>query len=138
MVLLAATSSITSLHYLIGTSSAYHVVAVSLPGRVRYVAADLLNIKDTREKLSGLIEVTHIFYAAYQDRPSWAELVKPNLAMLVNIVDTIEPIAPDLQHVSLMQGYKVYGAHLGPFKTPARETDANHMPPEFNMISRIS
>ena len=32
-----------------------------------------------------------------------------------------------------MQGYKVYGAHLGPFKTPARETDANHMPPEFNI-----
>jgi nucleoside-diphosphate-sugar epimerase len=32
-----------------------------------------------------------------------------------------------------MQGYKVYGAHLGPFKTPARETDANHMPPEFNV-----
>jgi nucleoside-diphosphate-sugar epimerase len=32
-----------------------------------------------------------------------------------------------------MQGYKVYGAHLGPFKTPARETDAGHMPPEFNV-----
>jgi nucleoside-diphosphate-sugar epimerase len=32
-----------------------------------------------------------------------------------------------------MQGYKVYGAHLGPFKTPARETDPGHMPPEFNV-----
>jgi nucleoside-diphosphate-sugar epimerase len=32
-----------------------------------------------------------------------------------------------------MQGYKVYGAHLGPFKTPARETDPPHMPPEFNI-----
>ena len=102
-------------------------------GRVRYVAADLLHIDDTREKLSGLTEVTHIFYAAYQDRPTWAELVQPNLAMLVNIVEAIEPIAPGLKHVSLMQGYKVYGAHLGPFKTPARETDANHMPPEFNI-----
>ncbi len=102
-------------------------------GRVRYVAADLLNIDDTREKLNSLTEVTHIFYAAYQDRPTWAELVPPNLAMLVNTVETIEPIAPGLKHVSLMQGYKVYGAHLGPFKTPARETDANHMPPEFNI-----
>jgi nucleoside-diphosphate-sugar epimerase len=27
----------------------------------------------------------------------------------------------------------VYGAHLGPFKTPARESDADHMPPEFNI-----
>ncbi len=53
--------------------------------------------------------------------------------MLVNVVNAIEPIAPKLQHISLMQGYKVYGAHLGPFKTPARETDAHHMPPEFNI-----
>lgn len=32
-----------------------------------------------------------------------------------------------------MQGYKVYGAHLGPFATPAREDDPPHMPPEFNV-----
>lgn len=102
-------------------------------GRVKYVAVDLLNKDDINEKISSFTEVTHIFYAAYQDRPTWAELVPPNLAMLVNIVDAIEPIAPNLKHVSLMQGYKVYGAHLGPFKTPARETDAHHMPPEFNV-----
>ncbi|MFC5406496.1 SDR family oxidoreductase [Cohnella soli] len=102
-------------------------------GRLRYVAADLLNEEDTLAKLGGLTTVTHIFYAAYQDRPTWAELVPPNLAMLVNVVNAIEPIAPNLAHISLMQGYKVYGAHLGPFKTPARETDANHMPPEFNI-----
>lgn len=77
--------------------------------------------------------MTHLFYAAYQDRPTWAELVPPNLAMLENLVDGLEPAAPGLRHVSLMQGYKVYGAHLGPFKTPARETDAGHMPPEFNV-----
>ncbi|WP_159888073.1 SDR family oxidoreductase [Paenibacillus puerhi] len=102
-------------------------------GRLRYVAADLLNEEDTLAKLGNLTTVTHIFYAAYQDRPTWAELVPPNLAMLVNVVNVIEPIAPNLAHISLMQGYKVYGAHLGPFKTPARETDANHMPPEFNI-----
>ena len=77
--------------------------------------------------------MTHVFYAAYQDRPTWAELVPPNLAMLVNVVDAVEPVARGLQHVSLMQGYKVYGAHLGPFKTPAREDDPPHMPPEFNV-----
>jgi nucleoside-diphosphate-sugar epimerase len=36
-----------------------------------------------------------------------------------------------------MQGYKVYGAHLGPFKTPARESDAHHMPPEFNVDQQM-
>ncbi|GMX60298.1 SDR family oxidoreductase [Paenibacillus elgii] len=116
----------------------WDVIGVSRRGgessnHVRYVAADLLNIDELREKLSDLTEVTHIFYAAYQDRPTWAELVPPNLAMLMNIIEVIEPIASGLKHVSLMQGYKVYGAHLGPFKTPARETDANHMPPEFNI-----
>ena len=30
----------------------------------------------------GLTDVTHVFYAAYQDRPTWAELVAPNVAML--------------------------------------------------------
>ncbi|WP_437999379.1 SDR family oxidoreductase [Sorangium sp. So ce185] len=102
-------------------------------GRVRHVVVDLLDREDCRKKLGGLAEVTHIFYAAYQDRPTWAELVPPNLAMLVNVVDAVEPVASGLQHISLMQGYKVYGAHLGPFKTPARETDAHHMPPEFNV-----
>jgi nucleoside-diphosphate-sugar epimerase len=53
--------------------------------------------------------------------------------MLVNVVETVEPVAKRLEHVSLMQGYKVYGAHLGPFKTPARESDPKHMPPEFNV-----
>jgi nucleoside-diphosphate-sugar epimerase len=53
------------------------------------------------------------------------------MAMLRNVLDAV----PDgnLRHVSLMQGYKVYGAHLGPFATPAREDDPPHLPPEFNV-----
>jgi nucleoside-diphosphate-sugar epimerase len=100
---------------------------------VRFIPVDLLDAADSREKLSGLTEVTHIFYAAYQDRPTPAELVATNVAMLVNVVNAVEPVARNLQHINLMQGYKVYGAHMGPFKTPARETDAHHMPPEFNV-----
>lgn len=116
----------------------WHIVGLSRRGgvstdRITYISVDLLDRQDAQSKLSALTDVTHIFYAAYQDRPSWAELVPPNLAMLANVVDVIEPIAPGLEHISLMQGYKVYGAHLGPFKTPARESDANHMPPEFNI-----
>jgi nucleoside-diphosphate-sugar epimerase len=101
--------------------------------RVKHIPVDLLDASDTEAKLRSLSDVTHIFYAAYQDRPTWSELVEPNLAMLVSAVTAIEAVAPNLEHVSLMQGYKVYGAHLGPFKTPARESDAGHMPPEFNI-----
>ncbi|WP_145029371.1 SDR family oxidoreductase [Paenibacillus sp. Y412MC10] len=116
----------------------WEVIGVSRRGgedreRVRYIAADLLDPEDARRRLGALPEVTHLFYAAYQDRPTWAELVAPNLAMLVNSVEAVEAGSPGLRHVSLMQGYKVYGAHLGPFKTPAKESDAGHMPPEFNV-----
>jgi len=102
-------------------------------GRVRHIAVDLLDSEATVDSLRGLSDVTHVFYAAYQDRPTWAELVPPNLAMLTNVVDAIEPVASGLEHISLMQGYKVYGAHLGPFATPAKESDPPHMPPEFNV-----
>lgn len=101
------------------------------PG-VRHIAVDLLDKTDTDEKLEAVHDATHIFYAAYQDRPTWAELVEPNMTMLRNVVDAIDAAAPGLQHISLMQGYKVYGAHLGPFTTPAKESDPGHMPPEFN------
>lgn len=102
-------------------------------GKTHYITADLLDADDCKKKLHPLSHITHIFYAAYQDRPTWAELVAPNLAMLTNIVNAVEPIAAGLQHISLMQGYKVYGAHYGPFKTPAKESDSGHMPPEFNI-----
>jgi nucleoside-diphosphate-sugar epimerase len=101
--------------------------------RVTHISVDLLDSRDTQAKLGSLSGVTHIFYAAFQDRPTWSELVEPNLTMLANAVTALESAAPGLEHVSLMQGYKVYGAHLGPFKTPARESDAGHMPPEFNI-----
>lgn len=116
----------------------WNIVGLSRRGgkdteHLKFISVDLLNVAETKLKLSGLKEITHIFYTAFQDRPSWSEMVAPNLGMLVNVVEAIEPIAERLEHISLMQGYKVYGAHLGPFKTPARESDAGHMPPEFNV-----
>ena len=44
------------------------------------------------------------------------QAVAPNLQMLQHVVEGLEPIAPALEHISLMQGYKVYGAHLGRLK----------------------
>jgi len=139
------TALVVGAHGVIGTTLLAHladlpdwdVIGVSRHGGtdalgVRHVAVDLLDPDATDRVLGALPEVTHVFYAAFQDRPTWAELVAPNLAMLVNAVAAIAS-AGRLQHVSLMQGYKVYGAHLGPFATPAREDDPGHLPPEFNV-----
>ena len=123
------------LQYLLGLDN-WVVIAVSrrapdLKGDYQHITVDLLDPTDCQTKLGQPLGVTHIFFAAYIEKPSWAEMVPPNLAMLVNLMDAIEPVSPELAHVNLMHGTKWYGNHLGPFKTPAREDDPRHMPPNF-------
>lgn len=101
------------------------------PTRARFVAVDLLDRADAEAKLAGLADVTHVFYAAFQARPTWAEHNAPNLALLVNAVEPIAAASPGLEHVHLVEGTKIYGSHLGSFKTPAKESDPPHMLPDF-------
>ncbi|GAF47509.1 SDR family oxidoreductase [Rhodococcus wratislaviensis] len=100
--------------------------------RVRYVQTDLFDPVSTRRAFSEATDTTHVFFTAYQNRTIWSELTAPNMTLLRTTLDSVD-LFPQLQHVSLMQGYKVYGAHLGPFSTPAKEDDPPHMPPEFNV-----
>ena len=97
----------------------------------KYVAVDLLNRSEVESRLSGIGEVTHVFYAALQPAANFFDEVAPNLAMLVNTVETVERFSGRLRKVVLLEGAKFYGAHLGPYKTPAKETDPRHMPPNF-------
>jgi nucleoside-diphosphate-sugar epimerase len=101
------------------------------PTRAEHISVDLMNPADCENKLGGLNDVTHLVYAAYQEFPSLSALVAPNLAMLRNFIETVERSSPGLRHVTLMQGGKAYGCHLGPFPTPAREDDPRHMGPNF-------
>lgn len=105
--------------------------APDFEARARFISADLLDRGDTEAKLGALDDVTHIFYAAYQARPTRQEEIAPNLAMLRNAVEVVEVASPRLEHVNLIQGGKAYGCHLGPFKTPGKESDPRHMPPNF-------
>ncbi len=98
---------------------------------VQFISVDLLDRKDAEAKLAGLEDVTHVVYCAYQARPTWAEHNAPNLAMLVNSVEPIAKAAKGLESVVLLEGNKWYGSHLGPFKTPAKESDPPHMLPNF-------
>ena len=114
----------------------WDVVAVSrrkpdIEGDYTHLALDLGDASACRDAGSAFAPVTHVFYSAYVERPSWSETVAPNVAMLKNLIEAVEPAAPRLAHVNLMQGTKWYGNHLGPFKTPAEEDDPPHMPPNF-------
>ncbi len=75
--------------------------------------------------------MTHILYAAYQEHADLAAQVAPNLALLRNAVEGVEAAGAPLRRVVLAQGGKAYGIHLGPTKTPSKESDPRHMPPNF-------
>jgi len=96
-----------------------------------HISVDLLDPEDCKRKLGHLDDVTHIAFAAYIEKVNLAEQVPPNLALITNLVRTLQEASPALRHVTLFQGGKAYGCHLGPFKTPGRESDPRHMPPNF-------
>lgn len=109
------------------------------PSKSRFVSADLLDKESTVRAIKAAGAVTHVFYAPYAPRamPAYtsqgvlADEVAPNLEMLQNLVTAVEAASPALRHVGLIQGPKWYGVHLGPYKTPAKEDDPRHMPPNF-------
>jgi nucleoside-diphosphate-sugar epimerase len=100
-------------------------------GVFQHIPIDLLDASECRRKLGGVSGITHIFHAAYVERATMAEVLRLNMALLSNVVDAVEPISETLRHIHLLQGTKYYGNHLGAFKTPAKETDPRHMPPNF-------
>jgi nucleoside-diphosphate-sugar epimerase len=103
--------------------------------RYRHIPVDLLDTEACRTQLAGLTDATHVFYAAFQAAPGasadYASNIAPNRDMLVNAVTAIAQTSPALARVVLVTGTKYYGSHLGPFKTPARESDPRHMPPDY-------
>ena len=102
----------------------------------KWINCDLLDPDGCRRALEGS-NFTHVAYCAVLDKPSmvsgWSENdhAEMNTAMLRNILFAAEAVSTDLRHVTLMQGTKAYGKHLGPHRNPARETDARYMPPNF-------
>lgn len=64
--------------------------------------------------------------------------------MLSNIVEATEKVSSHLQHVSLIEGTKWYGVHLGKSRTPQKEDDPRYMTPNFYydqedyLIKRVS
>ncbi len=88
---------------------------------VRWIAVDLADAADCQRALGNVNDVTHVFYAGRHDHPEGVpESVEINTAMLVNLINTLEPVAP-LQHVHVVHGSKYYGHQLGPVQVPMVE-----------------
>lgn len=98
-------------------------------GRVRHVQADLLNAEETKAALGKLGKPTHLFFASLMRADPQGQ-VDLHLAMLRNFVNGAAA-ASGLRRVVLYEGAMYYGSYLGPFRTPAIESDPRVLPPNF-------
>lgn len=95
------------------------------------LAVDLLDPRDCKRALGPLTNVEHVFFAAYQWQANRANEVGPNVAMLANVVEAVAAASPALKSIVLVTGAKMYGMQWGPSRTPMRESDPRHLPPNF-------
>ncbi len=95
------------------------------------IAVDLLDPLATKRGLAAAADTTHLIFAAYQERKDPFESIAVNVALLRNTLDALEASGAPLAHVTMYQGGKAYGAHLGPYKTPAKEGDPRLLGPNF-------
>lgn len=86
-------------------------------GRLTHLAVDLDDGAATHRALAACSDVTHVFHCANHGDGA------TRLRMLQNVLDALEAHADKFANINLLQGTKYYGCHLGPFRTPARETD---------------
>ena len=98
---------------------------------VEYVRADLADPERCRQAVGRHGDATHLFYCGRAThREQTLEDAATNLALLDNVLSAAE--RGPLRHVHLVQGGKVYGVHVGPFPTPAREDDPRAVIENFN------
>ena len=93
----------------------------------RHVQADLTDAAQCAGIAPELRGATHLVYAALYEAPNlvdgWRDerQIRTNDLMLRNLMAVLEPAAPQLTHVALLQGTKAYGVHVRPLTVPARE-----------------
>lgn len=104
--------------------------AAAVPG-VEHLQLDLADSEGAAAGLASLADVTHLVFAAYAPDPDPGAECERNLALLANTLTALRAAGADLRHVTLYQGAKAYGAHLGSFPTPARESDPRLLGPIF-------
>ena len=97
----------------------------------RYLAIDLLDRADLDQHSEELADVTHLFFAALQPRNNFFAEVEPNLRMLQHTVEAVGAFFDALPEDRSDRRREILRRHLGPYKTPAKEDDPRHIPPNF-------
>ncbi|CAB4906621.1 unannotated protein [freshwater metagenome] len=97
----------------------------------RHLALDLLDPDAVAGAHDVLRTVTHLVFAAYAESGDVDRDLEVNVGMLRGALDGLRDAGAPLQHVTLYQGGKAYGAHLRVYRTPARETDPRLPIPHF-------
>ena len=100
---------------------------------INFVALDLNDALACQACVAAhLSDVTHVVYAALYEQPGliagWQndEQMQQNLTMLANVLKPLSTYNRQLEHITLLQGTKAYGAHVAPMRIPGRERDPRH------------
>ena len=95
-------------------------------GEATLLSLDLMDRAACEDVLHQMGHVTHVVYAALYEKPGlvagWREddQMQTNLTMLQNLFEPLNEVA-SLEHFTLLQGTKAYGAHIHAIDIPARE-----------------
>jgi nucleoside-diphosphate-sugar epimerase len=110
-----------------------------IPG-VRWLNADFFNAESLKHALSGIAPVTHVFYCAFINAPTWEQATAANAGMFQNVLDAMGAHEESLERFVLVTGTKYYGSHLGEVAVPLREHHPRHASNNFyyNQIDALS
>lgn len=100
---------------------------------VNYLQADLADPDSLSRAIQNPQQYTHVVYAGFAAREgaNWSEVTAWNAQLFDTLMTFARHQLTGLQRVLLMQGQKYYGSHLGPFRTPTRESDPRHSGENF-------
>jgi nucleoside-diphosphate-sugar epimerase len=92
-----------------------------------HLSVDLADEAACAEAFGALSDVTQIVFAALHEEADlvagWLEErhIKRNGAMLRNTLEVVDRVSPALRNVTILQGPKAYGVHVGAVRAGARE-----------------
>jgi nucleoside-diphosphate-sugar epimerase len=106
---------------------------------IEFVPMDLQDKEACAVACRKLQGITHVVYTAVYELPGlvdgWSDpdQIRTNGQMLENLLVALAQ-SNQIQHVTLLQGTKAYGAMVGPMRVPARESQPRVEHPNFYWV----